>query len=289
MGTMITVTLIARAWIRRRKLDAAFTAVQQRMDAFGRDFWAWGDGRLARINRAIVAGDRPAIPVDLQPLFTRANVIREATDGLFDPRIGALVRLWGFDDPIHQRAAPPSQDEIGRARHAAIWDFGAIGKGWIVDECLDLLAEHGFGNASIDAGGNVGVRGRRGARAWRIGIRDPRANRNDALIAGLDVSDASVITHGDDQRFFEHEGARYSHIIDPRTGWPARGLRSITVVHRDGALADAAGAALFVAGREWRALAARLDLAQVIAITEAGAIETTAAMARCRPDSRPLA
>ncbi|HZP11446.1 MAG TPA: FAD:protein FMN transferase [Nevskiaceae bacterium] len=278
MGTMITVTVSAGAWTRRRRIADALAAVQERMDAFGHDFWGFGDGRLAQMNRELAAGRVSAIPDDMRPLFERALSLRDATSGLFDPRIGALVRAWGFDDPARQRSAPPGAAEVRVALASPAWDFGAIGKGFIVDECLDLLAARGFAHACIDAGGNVAVRGLRAGRPWRVGIRDPRDA--DALVARLDARDESVITHADDQRFFEHDGVRYSHILDPRTGRPARGLRSVTVVHRDGTLADAGGAALFVAGRDWQRLAARLQLDQVMAIDDDGEIELTPALAR---------
>ncbi len=283
MGTPVTITLCSPRRVRNRAIEDVLASVQARMDAFGRDFWAWGDGRLGEINRALSQGASPEIPADMRPLFERAQVIRAATAGLFEPRIGQLVRLWGFDDPIHLRDAPPAAAEIElRVRNLdrGLWDFGAIGKGLIVDECLDLLAARGFAQAAIDAGGNVAVRGCRGIRPWRIGIRDPRADRSDVTIAQLDAADEAVITHGDDQRFFDYEGVRYSHILDPRSGWPARGLRSVTVVHRDATLADAAGAALFVAGREWRSLAEKLELHEVMAITAEGEIEITLALAR---------
>lgn len=280
MGTMITVTICAGAWTRRRRIADALAQVQQRMDTFGRDFWGFGDGRLAQINRELANGREPPIPDDMRALFERAFSIRDATGGLFDPRIGELVRLWGFDDPARRRASPPADVEVRAAMASPRWDFGAIGKGFIVDECLDLLATRGFSHACIDAGGNVAVRGMRAGRPWRIGIRDPRGEGTESLVARLDARDESVITHADDQRFFEHDGLRYSHILDPRTGRPARGLRSITVVHRDGTLADAGGAALFVAGRDWQRLAARMKLDQVMAITEEGEIEMTPALAR---------
>jgi thiamine biosynthesis lipoprotein len=161
------------------------------------------------------------------------------------------------------------------------WDSGAIGKGYIAELALDWLRHRGFGDALLNAGGHVAARGRRGARRWRIGVRDPRPPAGQVpLIAELEIDDEAVVTHGDDQRYFEHGGRRYSHLLDPRTGWPASGLRSLTVVHRDGVLADAGGAALFAAGPEgWRALAARLGLDQVLVLTESGELQSTERLA----------
>jgi thiamine biosynthesis lipoprotein len=139
------------------------------------------------------------------------------------------------------------------------------------------LAALGFPNAMVNAGGNLAVRGRHAQRRWHIGIRDPRSDpERPALVATLECSDEAVITHGDDQRYFDHAGRRYAHLIDPRTGWPARGFRSLTVVHRDGTLADAAGAALYVAGPGgWRELAATLAIDKVLVVMDDGQVQAT--------------
>jgi len=131
------------------------------------------------------------------------------------------------------------------------------------------------------SGGNVAVRGVRGDRPWRIGIRNPRVTEDSPLLlAALDTHDESVNTHGDDQRFFDYEGRRYSHILDPLTGAPAQGLRSLTVVHKDGTLAEAGGAALFVAGEQgWPALARQLGITQVMVVTDDGRVLATPSLA----------
>jgi thiamine biosynthesis lipoprotein len=210
------------------------------------------------------------------------------------------VRLWGFDEVARIRSAPPPAQEI-EALLATLknapdygggdnygpapgigWDFGGIAKGYIADRALDHLRELGFEDATLDAGGNVSVRGLRSGRPWRIGIRDPRpAAGAPAMLATLEAGNESVNTHGDDQRYFDYEGRRYSHILDPFTGMPARGLRSLTVVHPDGSLAEALGTALFVAGAErWPALAEAWGLSQVLAVCEEGLLQATPALAR---------
>ena len=304
MGTFITVTVMVEPR-GRVAAEAAITAIQRELETFGRDAWAWGHGVLAQFNRQLADGEAHEIPAALQPLFERAWQVRERSGGLFEPRIGALVRLWGFDDIARLRSEPPPREEIDallRQLQAAppydggthygpapgiAWDFGGIGKGWIVDRMLEQLAARGYGNASIDAGGNLAVSGRRNERAWRIGIRDPRGTDTPSLLATMDARDEAVITHGDDQRYFEHDGVRYAHLLDPRSGWPSRGLRSLTVVHRDATLADAAGGALFVAGvRGWRAMAARLGLSQVLVMTDDDELYATPALAaRLRPQA----
>jgi len=299
MGTEVLLSVAARR--RRAELEIVLAEVRALIEAFGRQWWAWGPGALGQLNRRIEAGEAVRIPAEMLPLFQRAWDIHLRSAGRYEPRIGALVRLWGFDDIARLRSAPPAAAEIEAAQAAlqaappydgglqygpapgVSWDFGGIAKGWIVDAALARLAAHGFGDATVDAGGNLAVRGARYERRWRIGIRDPRvlAAEDEAprLLATLDVDDEAVNTHGDDQRSFEHGGRRYGHLLDPRSGCPAEGLRALTVVHADGSWAEAAGAALYVAGPQWPALARELGLTQVLAVTSAGQVQATAALA----------
>lgn len=305
MGTLVTVTIMVEPR-RRVAAESAISAIEQTLQRFGRDAWAWGSGALAQFNRQLAAGERAAVPPDLRPLFVRAWDIHRSSGGRFEPRIASLVRLWGFDDVEHLRSSPPPQCDIdallGALRQAPPydggaeygpapgtgWDLGGIGKGYIVDAALEQLRERGYTNASVDAGGNLAVRGFRNDRRWRIGIRDPRS-RSDApqLLATLDVTDEAVITHGDDQRYFDYGGRRYAHLLDPSNGWPVQGLRALTVVHEDASVADAVGGALFVAGAQgWRALAEQLGIQQVLAVNDRGDVFATPMLAsRLRPQT----
>ena len=297
MGTLVGVTIVC-ARHQRIAAGEGIALVRARIASFGVEAWAWGPGALACFNRELAQGGPGIIPPALRPLFERAWRLRQASGGLFEPRIAQLVRLWGFDDFVRLRAEPPPQQDIdlllaalrcapaydGGASYGPApdtgWDLGAIAKGWIVDQCLDQLAAQGYANACIDAGGNLAVRGGKGRRAWRIGIRDPRADDPQQLLASLEARDEAVITHGDDQRYFIHQGQRYAHVLDPVSGWPVRGLRALTVVHADATLADGGGAALFAAGREgWRLLAERLGITQVLAVNEDGSVDTTPELA----------
>jgi thiamine biosynthesis lipoprotein len=309
MGTEITVTLAPQRRGQFRSVKRAMTELKILLRNFGHDGWAWGYGALAEFNRELGAGKAPTIPTSLRPLFDRAWEMRQASGGLFEPRVASLVYLWGFDSVERIRNEPPPPDEITAFMQALArapdytpnadhygpapnvgWDFGGIGKGYIVDQALDLLAAEGFVDATIDAGGNIAVRGQRRERSWRIGIRRPLAPDDDIdapdLIAILDARDESVNTHGDDQRYFIHEGKRYAHILDPRSGQCASGLRSLTVVHSDGALAEAGGAALFVAGtNHWPALAKQLGIDQVLAVDDRGQIAVPPKLAaRLQPE-----
>lgn len=307
MGTQVSVTLSTGGSRARREGAAeAIAEVERLMQDFGRHWWAWGDGALAQINAQLGAGRRADIPPSMRELFARAWGLRQATGGLYEPRIAALVKLWGFHDMAALRDAPPDAGSVqgllealrsapsydGGASYGPApnvgWDFGGIGKGWIVDAALALLRERGYSDAIVDAGGNLAVRGARGERPWRVGIRDPRSADPEApgLLASLVARDEAVNTHGDDQRYFDHQGRRYAHILDPHTGCPTSGLRALTVVHADGTLAEAGGAALFVAGREhWRRLARKLGLHQVLVVTDEGEVQVTPGFAaRAKPE-----
>lgn len=301
MGTFVTVTLIVEPR-GRMAADRVLAGIENELLQFGRDAWAWGNGVLADFNRRLASGLRAEVPGRLRPLFEQAWAVHRLSGGLFEPRIASLVRLWGFDDVARIRSQPPDAIEIdtlfaalrgapgfdGGTHYGPAckvgWDFGGIAKGYIVDHILNGLRRRGYGNASLDAGGNLAVRGHRNERPWRVGIRDPRNSPTPRLLATLDASDEAIITHGDDQRYFEFDGKRYSHLLDPRSGWPAQGLRSLTVVHRDATIADAAGGALFVAGTGgWRALAAKMKIDQVLVLTDRDeliATETLAARLR---------
>jgi thiamine biosynthesis lipoprotein len=132
-----------------------------------------------------------------------------------------------------------------------------------------LLEQHGIDNLIVNAGGDLCVRGRHGERPWHIGIRAPDGN---GVLATLDVEGARcVFTSGDYERYFEFEGKRYAHILDPRSGYPADATRSVTVVAGDAALADAAATALFVAGpAEWKDIARSMGVYDVLLVDKTG-------------------
>ena len=299
MGTSVSITVYRRADQTPHQADAALDDAEQYLREFGRDWWAWGDGALGAINRDLATGRRAQIPARMRPLFDRARDIHRLTGGLFEPRIGSLVRLWGFDDVARLRDTPPDEAAIAaavQALHAApdydgsgyygpasdiTWDFGAIAKGYCVDQTLERLRAEGFGDALVDAGGNLAVRGHKGDRPWKIAIRHPRAEAGIPLLATLESSNEAVNTHGDYERHIDFQGRRYGHILDPTTGYPADSLISVTVVGADGTEADGAGAALFVAGATaWQALARQLGLSQVLVVDHEGRAIATAALAR---------
>jgi len=256
------------------------------------DLSEWKQGSpLSAVNRA--AGVEPVeVPQDLFDLTARAMQIGAATDGAFDISWAALWGLWDF------RAVPPRlPDAAAIAERRRLVDFtriqldhtrrtiylpvagmkvglGGIGKGYALARAAAWLEARGERDFLLLGGGQVLARGHHRDRPWRIGIRDPRGAPED-WFARLELDDESLSTSADDESYFEIDGVRYHHILDPRTGWPARGLRSATVLHRDPVLADALSTALMVLG-EKRGLEVVAELGgEAVLVDDAGRMATT--------------
>jgi thiamine biosynthesis lipoprotein len=148
-------------------------------------------------------------------------------------------------------------------------DMGGYAKGYGVDLALQELRDMGIHNAIINAGGDVRVIGQHGDRHWRVGIRN---YNGDGVLATVDVFDGeAVFTSGDYERRYTDHAKTYHHIIDPRTGFPATETASVTVIHGDGATADAAATALFVAGpQRWRDIAKKMGIRYVLLVDRHG-------------------
>ena len=145
--------------------------------------------------------------------------------------------------------------------------LGGIGKGYAVDRAAAILRGRGINDFMIQSGGDLYVAGRRGDRAWRAGIQDPRGPEGTSF-AAMDLTDSAFTTSGDYERFFMKDGHRYHHIIDPDTGLPATGSRSVTIVARTATLADALDTGIFILGPEkGMALIERLNGVEGVIVT----------------------
>jgi thiamine biosynthesis lipoprotein len=288
MGTLVEVTVFDHpaetATEAALEIESLFLELEHRWDP-------WDDGELGALNAAVSAGEDSTPGPDLARLVGRASELARKSDGMFDPTVGELVRLWGFDDADRIPERPPPAAEIRRALDSqaplpTLWDaadgtlrghegvtidLGGFAKGVAVDRAIALLHERGVDNAIVNAGGDLRAIGRRGDRPWKIGVRAPRGG---GILAAIEISgDESVFTSGDYERFFDFQGRRFHHILDPRTGYPTLGLVSVTVVHDDAATADAACTALMVAGPErWPAVAKALGIRHVMVVDADGRV-----------------
>jgi len=295
-GTLVDITIYDAPRDRARDAMNTIADVFRRMH---HDWHAWEPGPLTKINDAIAAGRPAHVIPSLLPVIRKSKALSLRSGGLFNPAIGGLLNLWGFQSNEPPDGPPPSEQDIARwvqqdpsmddiriegdrlisSNSAVQLDFGAFAKGYALDRATRILKESGIENAIVNAGGDLRAIGRHGDRPWQIGIRHPQGG---GVLGALEIAgDKSVFTSGNYERYREHEGVRYMHILDPRTGMPVEGVTSVTVIHHDGAVADAAATALVVAGPdEWYPLAQKLGVQAVMLVDEAGTVYMDPAMAR---------
>lgn len=256
MGTLWTVE--AEGPGAEEAVEAAFAEIR-RLDESLSTYKPQSE--LSRVNRD---GGRDWVPVsdETRMLVTKALALARETDGAFDPTVGPLVELWGFK---HQDYKVPEAAEIAAARArvgyhlvrvrekpAAVrfdkpgmaLDLGATAKGYAVDRAIAGLKAAGLSAGRVDAGGNQGVFGPPG-RVWRFGVKHPR---EEGEVVGTVAHTGGIATAGDAERGFWQGGVRFGHILDPRTGRPAGGMLSVTVVAPTAEEADALDTPLYVMG-----------------------------------------
>jgi thiamine biosynthesis lipoprotein len=302
-GTLVEVTIYGEPEDKARRVT---DQVLKDFDVMHQRLHAWQPGALEQINAAMAKAkpDAPAqvtLPAELAPILRDASQFSTRAEGLFNPAIGNLVRLWGFHSDTFEPhlpdaveikkwvAAKPAMTDLhidgvmlNNSNPAVRLDLGGYAKGYALDLSASYLKSQDVNNALINIGGNILALGTKGSQAWKVGIQHPR--RAGAL-AMLELHDGEAIgTSGDYQRYFELGGKRYCHLIDPRTGWPADQAQAVTVIANGvhaGALSDVASKPLFIAGpADWRRLAGKMGISQAMFIATDGKIETTAEMAR---------
>jgi thiamine biosynthesis lipoprotein len=293
MGTRYHITLTqALPDLTTQEVNAGVSEV---LEAVENSMSTWREeSEISRFNRT-PAGVWLGVSPGFMEVFLLAREVAGGSEGAYDVSVAPLVKLWGFGPGGTD--AIPAQSAIDRAMEAVgehyvevdlqgsklrkqrplTLDFSSIAKGYAVDQLASWLAQEGGENFMVEVGGEIRVRGRspRGSH-WRIAIERPQPLARDAA-AILQISDRAVATSGDYRNFFEVDGVRYSHSIDPRSGRPVRhGLVSVTVVHDTTALADAWATALTVLGRD-RALeiALREDLAVYLISRDGSAHDST--------------
>jgi thiamine biosynthesis lipoprotein len=262
MGTVVEITWIKRGKSSRESVRQAF----ENMKTVDRLMTPnTSDSDIGKLNRSGSNRFVQLFPLTCRVIKEGQTIFHE-TGGAFDITLGPLIKLWGWDrkDP-----SLPSREHIlgalsrigtdkltcdftghrARFRQKGMSiDLGGIAKGFAVDQACKILNKGGLKNYIVNAGGDLFASGQLSSRLWRIGLQDPE-NRN-AIIASLSVSGIAVATSGDYEQYFIKNGVRYHHILSPVTGYPARGLHSVTVLAPTTMEADALATALFVMGRE---------------------------------------
>jgi FAD:protein FMN transferase len=295
-GTLVEVSVYDAP---EAQAQQAIAAVLARFDELHRKLHAWQPSEVSRLNTALASGQRARVTPELAAMLRDAQARSVLSNDLFNPAIGGLIALWGFhaDTPRAQipdeaaiarwvNAAPHMRDlhvEGGEAwsdNPAVQLDLGGYAKGYALDEAVRILKAHGIHDALVNIGGNVIALGRHGDRPWRVGIQHPR---QPGTLATLELHDGEAIgTSGDYQRYFEAGGHRYSHLIDPRSGHPASGMQSVTVLVtgvQAGTRSDALSKPLFIDGpSRLAAHAARLGVADYLAVDATGRLVVSPAM-----------
>lgn len=281
MGTTFKVLLVApQESLDTEALDAEIVAALQTVDALAS---TWRDDSELTVLNNDLSIDWIPVTREFCDLLDQSLAISKTTGGAFDPTIGPLVNLWGFG-PDGQIVEPPSSADVVAAKHRVGFDLleadcaerlvrkdvadlyidlSGWAKGYAVDQVADLLNTHSVANYLVEIGGELRVKGQNSEGGkWAIGIEAPSTSAR-VPHAVLNVTDASVATSGDYRNYFEHDGQRFSHTIDPRTGHPVtHKLAAVTVVNPSAAYADAMATALLVLGPDdGPALARELGIA----------------------------
>jgi FAD:protein FMN transferase len=249
----VIVKAIDDSWKELDRVDALMTT------------WT-ADSEISKINAA--AGDGKGVPVsdEVFAILEKALAASKLTSGAFDVTVGSFSGLWKFDED--KDGSIPTKEQVEERRKLVNYKdlildkkkktarlkqkgqritLGGLAKGYGVDRVTEILHKAGLVDFIVQAGGDMFVAGHRGDRKWRVGIRDPRADR-DVFFAVAEIEDMTFSTSGDYERYVVKDGVRYHHILDPATGYPATRARSVTVMAKDATTAEGLTKALFIMG-----------------------------------------
>lgn len=256
--------------------------IERQLQRVNDEMSTWQDDSIiSQFNRA-EAGEQFTLPASFAYVLGKALDIAEQTNGAFDPTVGPLVNLWGFG-PERRADEPPPAGDIADAMARVGWqrvdfdretrvltqtgdvylDLSGIAKGYGVDRVSELLLSRGVRGFLVDIGGDIRTHGVRGdRRPWRVAVERPMAGER-SIQTIVEPGDAAMVTSGTYRQFFEADGQRFSHTIDPRTGYPvAHQVVSVTVIAENATLADALATGLGVpAPDEAMAIATEHDYA----------------------------
>lgn len=293
-GTLVDISIYGEEEAQAQQITSQITREFQQIH---NRLHAWKPSEINGINHTFVEGRPKLIEPDIVSIIQDATQLSIQSEGLFNPAIGKLIKAWGFQrdefTPVIPDEAtikgllaeqPRMTDIVINGRQIISnnpnvkLDLGGYAKGYALDVGLKLLNEFHVENALINIGGNVIALGKHGDRPWVVGIQHPR--KPDAIATIALESGWAIGTSGDYQRFFIQEGKRYCHIIDPRTGLPAQGTQSVTVLippgKHAGVLSDVTSKPIFISELSKKAEAAnRMKVSHVLVIEEDGQILAT--------------
>ena len=296
-GTLVDISIYGEP---KPEAEMIASGIMREFQVLNNRLHAWKPSELNGINRSIANKESKSIKPDIAHIIQQAKKYSIQSDGLFNPAIGHLISTWGFqNDEFHPieinnekitalvNSNPQMTDisiDNGRltsSNPSVKLDLGGYAKGYALDIAIQNLKKQAVSNTLINIGGNVIALGTHGEKPWRVGIQHPR---KPSPIAALDLPSGWAIgTSGDYQRYFMLNGKRYCHIIDPRTGRPAQGTQSVTVLippqANAGVLSDVASKPIFIADlSEKQKMAKKMGIDNFMIIMDNGDILISAPM-----------
>lgn len=263
MGTLVSITAVASSQeIAQTSIEAGFQEIKRLEQLLS----TWiQTSELSRVNAA--AGQQPvAVGPETLELVSRSLEMARLTEGGFNIAVGPAVEAWS----VSERERIPTQEELQALRPLVDWttieidlqtrtiflptpgmriDVGGIGKGYAADRAVDVMKKVGAQGGVVALSGDIKTFGDLpGMKGFPVGIRHPR--QEGALIATVALKNEAVSTAGDYERYFERDGVRYHHILDPQSLEPARKCQSVTVIAGEGTVADGLDTGIFVLGPE---------------------------------------
>jgi FAD:protein FMN transferase len=282
MGTLWTIEVVHHGHpeAARQGINSAYRELE-RIDALMSEWKP--ESPISQVNAA--AGNHAVeVPEELRQILERSIRYSKQSEGTFDITWRGMGHIWHFDE----RFRVPTQEEIDAARRNVNYreieiegnrvrlprpemsiGLGGIAKGYAVDRAMEVLGNAGFADAMVDGGGDVLVSGTKNGVRWRLGVQDPRQERG-VLLGVLNLSNQALVTSGDYERFRIVDGVRYHHIIDPRTGWPAKASSSVTVVSPTAERGVVLAKAVFILGPDKGLALARSEGVEVLLIDAQG-------------------
>jgi len=290
MGTSVSVELWHEDAAAGAAAAAAVMAEYRRIDALLSTYIAGSE--LSHVNRRAHAAPVP-VSEELFALLERALGISRRSDGAFDITFDSVGRHYDFregrlPDAGELDAGLEVLDyrlvELDRERRTVAFaapgvrlNLGGIGKGYAIERGAGILARAGVEHALLNAGGDSRVIGDRRGAPWMVGLRDPRDR--ERVLARIPLIDEAISTSGDYERYFERDGTRYHHILNPHSGHPVSGTRSATVIGPDATLTDALSTTVFVLGvAEGMALIASMADYEAVVVDAAGRLYYSAGL-----------
>lgn len=282
MDTLVTISVVSDSKNDAKKaIDITFSEIEK-LEKLSNFFSP--DSEVSLINKN--AGISPVkVSPDILDIIEKALYVSEKTDGAFDVTIGPVITLYDFhkkikpEDSAIKKSLPlvnyknliidKNKSAIFLKKKGMLIDLGGIVKGYAADRAVETLKRQGINSGLVSVAGDIKAFGLKpDGKPWNIGIRNPRPVREhisngsrakdestlggeeDDIMATIKLSDMAISTSGDYERYFELNGKRYHHLLDPKTGYPAEGCQSVSIITNSGVFADAFSTAIFILGPE---------------------------------------